>query len=740
MNSSDVAVGSSDPRGVEAALALLAWGLSLLATTVLVVTEVWLEPRPWVWPAVGAAYAGAAAAFLALVRRVPVDAGDLRQAPLREAPDGATLDADQAGGDGQDFRGLVVARAGGLSAFGEPIRARIKGEPLRAAGLVLALATAGGAVVMLHALGDGRPVREYWIVLAVWAAGVALYVAALADPRRLVAAGPSRAREIVRDVAVLVASALVLRLILLTEIPNVFTGDEGVFGNAAEWMSRGEGGHMFGTYWANATLYLVPHAALIKAIGPTILAVRLPGAVASAFAPAVTYAFGRAAFGRRVGLIAGALVVASHMHVHVSRMGLGHGLDALLAATVMWGLFRAFRARDVTAAVLAGVALGLAQLAYVGARMIDLVAIVVVVGLWLTAGAGAAMRGRSVLAAMRDAVPPAPLAAAVGASLVTAGPMIRWAIVRTDDYLSRVNIEGLVQSGRAEELLGDGQGPLHLALAQTREAALAFVGAPAVQFYFSTQPMLTVLWAALAVLGVVLAARRLRELRFLMPLAFVLVGGTVLALASNTSTSAYRITAAIPALACLAAVALSALVDAAHGVEASPRARSMTAGLVAGLIVGFELWAYFGSFAPGCAFWGRPSAITSAAGERVGPVGTYGAVFALTFPETNLGAFESVGYLTGRAVHPLATSEPLSAVSAPDAPAPERTIWDVDTGTSPEAIADRIDDGPHPVLVIAAPDRMSELDALRARYPSATTGVDMWCAESVLTWMVVSEE
>ncbi len=748
---------ASDDRSAVAALALLAWGFALLGTTVLVVSEVWLEPRPWVWPAVVLAYACAAAAFLGLSKRTRIDEGEAR-----------ALDADDATRSAHEASaadGMLYGRSGGLLALGDPVRSVVARYPLRAACVALSLAVAASAVIMLNALGDGRPVRDYWTVFGIWLAGILLYAIGLAGPDRPAEllkrrwrvsprptdhalglaeseghAAPRFKNTYALDVAALVAISILLRVTLLSSIPNLLTGDEGVFGNASEWMSRGEGSHMFGTYWANASLYFVPHAALIRVLGPTILAIRLPGALAAAFAPAATYALGRAAFSRRVGLAAGAFVMASHMHVHVSRMGLGHGLDALFSAVALWGLYRAFTLRDVRAATLAGVALGMAQYGYVGARMIDLVAVVIVVGLWITASGRSLFRGRPFAEAIKDAVPPGPLLAAVGASLVTAGPMIRWAIVRTDDYMSRLNTEGLVQSGRADAMLGEIEGPLALALVQVRDAALAFVGAPAVQFYFTSHPMITVLWASLFVLGFALAVRRVGETRFLMPLAHVLVAGTVLALASNTSTAAYRITGVIPSIAILAAVALFALIDAAHGMVATSQARRMPAVLVSGLIVGFELWAYFGSFAPGCGYWGRPSAITSAAGTRIGPPGMFGAVFALARPEADLGAFESVSYLTGRKVEPMASSPPPEGASDPEAPVPERTIWDVLPGESPANIEAKIGLGPKPVLVIAVPDRTTEFESLLELHPDARAGSNVWCGELVLSWFEVDAE
>lgn len=758
--------GSGGADTADAALALLAWGLALLGVALLVVSEVWLNPRPGTWPVASLAVVAAGLAAVRLARRVGL-------------PDGP--DARPGRGRGRSAVGWSALRY---------LRERIAAAPVRAALTVLGLAAGAVAVAMLHALGDDHPSREYRVVFAVWAAGIVLYAAGMTLPAR----PPGRARALawiaanraaLLDATGLFAIALVLRVVALDALPDVVTGDEGVFGNAAVAMAQGEGGHMFGTYWANGMLYIVPHAVLAWLFGPTIWTLRLPTAVLGAAAVPFAYLSCRGSFGRLAGLAAGTLLAVSHLHVHVSRMGLGHGIDGFLAAVAGWGLLAGIARRDVRPAVASGIALGVAQHVYVGARLIDVVVLVFVVLL----AALVALKAFRAIAATRLAgrqrgdpapavapvdptntggpgllspsLPLAPIAAAFGASLITAGPMIRWAIVRRDDYLARLNAQGLVQSGKAAELL-DESSPWQVVLKQLQDSILAFVGAPANAFYFSETPMLTAAWAALLVLGLALALRFAHQPRMLLPLLFVTGGGTLLALAAHTSTSAYRIASAMPAIAVLSGLALSLLGtavsaggrgevevgrgedegigsitdghmsgDAARGAAASAFGRigagpgaAMAAVVV--VIAAAELWAYFGAFRLGCAYWDDRAAAASSTAIDIARRAEGASVLVLPASSLELGSFESVKFLTQREIVPAVEALPSPIFGAPedgdsetsDAASPQdeaaRLIYEVPEGYGTDAMIDVLRSLPRPLHAYAAPERIEELDAVLA--------------------------
>lgn len=685
-------------EGAREARAVLAVGSAVLAVSHLVLVDAWRDPGAGaLLPAVAAlAVAAWAAAGLPPLR--PIEAGE-PEAPRRA--------------DRVRWAVAVVAAAGGAM-----------------------------AVAALHARGDGRPSGDYLGILALWSASVTAATLAWALPAAWLVPGGVRRwlaarREPLVDAAALLAIALLLRVAWLDRVPSIVTGDEGVFGNASRWMARGEGGHMFGTFWANATLYLVPHALLEPLIGPSPWALRLPTALGAALAAPSTYALGRSLFGRRVGLAAGALLAFNHLHVHLSRDGLGHGLDAALAAVAAWGLGSGVLRQHVGRAAVGGLALGLAQYGYVGARLVDLVAAAWVGWLAAAAALAAARAPRGARrAALGARLPAAPVGAALFVAAVAAGPMARWALVRPGDYLSRLGAEGLVQSGAAADRLAAAT-PLALAARQLIDAAMALGAAPASAFYFARFPALDVLSAALLALGIALALRRPLDPRLSL-LGLSVVGAVAtLALARDAAVSVYRVSGVLPAALVLASVALWTVLDAL--LPSRTAAARLAAVVVAG-VCAFHAGVYWRGFAPGCGYWDPLTALASEIGRTVRRDGGGGAAFVLGRPDFRLHDFESARYLAGRTVWRLpgpgdagsVAELPLGpVVPAPDEETAAAVFFDVPVGMAPAELALAVRTARRPTLVFAAPARDPALDALLEAVPGASARAITRCDQTL---------
>lgn len=695
------------PPSAVPGLAAAALGLALMAESVLILSGQWLSPKPWLGRGAAALWALAIAAFIAVVAREGDDSSRRDAVPPTDA-------------DSRD----------GITAVGS----------LRIACAVLGLAAGAAAVALIHAIGDDKPARTYVWVLVLWSVGVAVYVlgfglpAAWLRPHGLTAFA-RRHRTALVDGAALFALALVLRLVALDRVPNVLTGDEGVFGLAARWMSQGEGGHMFSTYWANGTLYLVPHAVLARFLDAGTWATRLPTAVGGALAAPATYALGRVVATRRVGVVAGLFVAVSHLHVHLSRIGLGHGFDAVAAAVAGAALVHAVRTRDTRSAAVAGLALGLAQYGYVGGRLVDVVALVFAVG--SAAVIGLVPRPRGEARSWWREAGVRPLLVAFGGALVVAGPMIRWALMRPNDYLSRLSAQGILQTGKWTEVAERvGDAPLAIAWSQARDAVFALVAAPAHEFYFSPYPMLDVVWAGLFGLGFAACVVRPADRGRLWLVLQVVLAWLTLALGAHASTASYRISGALPAMAVLAALALFAVTDALWSAEdeasrdpaAAPAPASASvapsmmarrahwttpAGLVAGIVC-FQLWAYWGVFAPGCKFFDAGTAAASQLGTTVQRNGDGRAVFVLGRPWFDTGVYESVRYLSDRTVEPYDAAAPEHTRADADPGLRLARIFDVPQGADLDALVVRIADTA-PAMIFAAPQRRSELDFLAKR-------------------------
>jgi hypothetical protein len=313
------------------------------------------------------------------------------------------------------------------------------------------------------------------------------------------------------------------------------------------------------------------------------------------------------------------------------------------------------------------------------------------------------------------------------------------------------------------ERVGDGRAAI--ALSQARDALYAIVAAPSYEFYFTPYPMLDVVWTGLLGLGFVACATRITDRGRLWLVLQIALSWLTLALGAHASTASYRITGALPAMAVVAAIALFALSDALWAPAAADAGEdgaggdgadddvgdrhrvgkgstgggphwTTAAGLVVG-IVSFQLWAYWGVFAPGCGFFDRSTATASLLGERVQADGEGRAVFVLGRQWFDAGVFESVPYLSDRTVDIYDGVAPEGTRADADPLIRTARIFDVPEGADLDVLAERVR-AASPALLFAVPERRSELDFLSKRLGGGPVDDLARCAKTEGTLLVVT--
>lgn len=178
--------------------------------------------------------------------------------------------------------------------------------------------------------------------------------------------------------------ALVPRLVGLTQAPPGLNGDE--IYNVIDAMQIG---------WDNLPiyapgnngreiLYFYPLALSLWLFGLTPVAVRLPSVLFGAGSVVLAYLFGRDAFGRRVGLIAGALTAVSFWPLMLSRFGLRAVSLTFMTALTVYLLHRGLRQERRRSWLLGGLALGLTFYTYIPARIFPAVILGWLVFVWWT--------------------------------------------------------------------------------------------------------------------------------------------------------------------------------------------------------------------------------------------------------------------------------------------------------------------------------------------------------------------
>jgi hypothetical protein len=350
------------------------------------------------------------------------------------------------------------------------------------------------------------------------------------------------------DVALMVALgglAFVVRVYDLEFHPYSFINDEGEAGREAWRIVTGQRTNLFEVGWAGQPIMsFTPTALAVYLLGHTVFAVRVVSALAGALTVSVLFLLGREIFDRATGLLAAGLLLTLPFHVHFSRLGVSNGMDALTSTLTLWLTLRAIRRGSLIAYGLAGLAAGLSLYTYLGSRL----SLALAIGTVLYAGLS--LRGYLRAHGL-------PVAIFFGAIVMTALPMAVFFQAHPDQFMARINAEGIIQNGHLAREAANGHPALTVLLNQFRASSLVYIARPALAGFFSSPaPYLTSLAASVFVLGLGYAFWRIADLRYLTLLAWfwavVVLGGTL----TNGAPASQRLLMSAPVLALFFALGL----------------------------------------------------------------------------------------------------------------------------------------------------------------------------------------
>ncbi len=259
------------------------------------------------------------------------------------------------------------------------LKYKIKNHPTRtvlASGSLLIIAGAG-----LAAHRGQRP-SAHMASLGAWGLGLILFILAFAPydtPRRLA----DWLRKLWTDhrleatvVIALWGLAVTLRVINLREIPWILTGDEGAMGLEAVRVLQGQQVNPFSTGWmSHPTLYFYVQALFLRLLGQSISTLRLTSALVGAFTVPITYLLARRSFGTTVARISALFMAGYHVHIHYSRLALNNVWVTLAAVLTLLCLWQGLQTRQSWLCALGGIAMGLGQYTYFGARLLPIVVV-----------------------------------------------------------------------------------------------------------------------------------------------------------------------------------------------------------------------------------------------------------------------------------------------------------------------------------------------------------------------------
>ena len=578
-------------------------------------------------------------------------------------------------------------------------------------------------VWLLHLLRVDPPLPDYTLTFVIWLSAIGLYLLAVlplrpphANPslsRSKIAGGggshaadsrawepallqkldlPSLERKIdwriVLMVEVILLVAFALRVWELDSIPPTLAGDEGTFGLESIKTFNGDirNRNPFITGWFSVpTLTFHFNAITLRLLGHTVFGLRLPWALVGTITVLIVFRLVTRLTGPTLGLMTAALLATYHFHIHYSRIGINNAADPFLMALVLLLLYRAYDRRSLRDWALCGVVVGLAQYFYFGARF----AVIVVVALMLY---WFARDGRRLWREQRRGI-----VILFGAAIVTAAPMIQYAIRFPDDYNARVNQIGIMQSGWLErEQAVRNQGAVPILLDQLQRAALAFNLYPdRTGWYGSPQPLFDFAAGILFLLGLGYATLRPADHR-VFPMVVWWWGATVLggALTESPPSTQRLITLAPPAVFCvaLALLKIGQILQRALQARLLERLTPYLGAAVLGLSLISIKW-YFVDFTPLRVYGGFNAVVATAMGTYARD--SLGSDWRMVFfgPPRIYILFGSIPYLAPE-VEGVDVVEPLVAPPDPSLAQPDKDA-----------------------AFIFLPERRNELDLVRQTFP-----------------------
>ncbi|NTU65899.1 MAG: phospholipid carrier-dependent glycosyltransferase, partial [Chloroflexi bacterium] len=319
--------------------------------------------------------------------------------------------------------------------------------------------------------------------------------------------------------------AFVLRLGNLHGVSEILTGDETRFALEARAFNQGQLFRPFVTSVnGNWGLWYLVLGTWTRLLGETIEAIRWQSVLFGTLSVLAAYALTRLLWGRRPALIAASLLAAYHFHIHFSRSALNDIYDTFFFMTT-FGLFwlgwmrPAARRRDTAETdkqyrwpwLLGALALGMAQ--YFAPSGRSLLIECAVLGLfWL-------LTDRARLKTQRLNI-----ALAIGVFVVTVVPIIYFARLQPDDYLTRFNQTNILRNGWLNAAMQtEHTGAVQILWQQLADTVKLITAGPDMAYY-PGQSLLTPVMAVLALSGLLYLLRHIKDGR-----AFFLVSALAVA-------------------------------------------------------------------------------------------------------------------------------------------------------------------------------------------------------------------
>lgn len=486
------------------------------------------------------------------------------------------------------------------------------------------------------AAGDQLRMHIPWLALVTWLFAIALVLG--------VSMGRIRVPEVKGIAPIhwiiplsLFVTALLLRATLLDRIPWVLAGDEASAGISAVEFLEGTWNNLFNTAWYSfPSLYFIFPSVSIGLLGQTIMALRLPSAIAGALTVVALYWYGKKAFGQTTALAASIYLAAFHFHIHFSRIGLNNVWDGLLFVTFSGLIWIAWQEKKKWAFALAGLALAASFYVYASARVI-----VLMLAIWLFV---ALLQDRDRLKARLQG-----LLLLSMVTITAALPLGLYYLKHPDDFMAPLVRVSILGPWLENEVIFRIQPAYIILFDQFKTSALAFTSENLRHWYTIDYPMLLALPATLFLMGLFLLIARLNRLQNLWVGLWILAAIIVGALSESTP-AAQRYVFVAPAVALVIGLTIGQL---EYWLIAKwPARRNLIfAGLISVIAVGaiLDLRFYFGEYSPSKRFSDQNTEVAQSAAKWLSQFDEPVTVYFFGFPRMGFNSIQTLSYLAPQA-------------------------------------------------------------------------------------------
>ncbi len=484
---------------------------------------------------------------------------------------------------------------------------------------------------------------NYIPVITIWLLSAAAYVFAFFNvslDAGIVLGWIKKNRSEIFYVTVVALFAAWLRLYRLGEIPRILDGDEGLIGLAAQSTISDLLANPF-SLWENfGAMYLQIINLSIRIFGVNAFALRLVPAIGGILAIPSLYLLSRWIGGRSIALLTVIILAFSHSHIHFSRIAsVAYIHGTWLVPLELYFLISGLEKKESWRTAVSGILLAVHFSVYLTSQVIMGLVLVYMLIAFLF---------------YRPWFKPRLTQAVVfwGGFLITILPSAFYIYLSPNDFLDRMAQNGTFQSGWLVQTMQlTGQSSIEILFGRFMHAFLSLIYYPAVDFYGSPAPMMSMISSTMFLFGLAIALWRIRNPAYLLLNGYFWAATfSVGIFAIPPSADSYRMLMALPPALLMAALGLDRILEMLKLYPKNSRtAYIFSVSAILASLLAFNIWTYYGDFAGRCRFGGDLAGrFASYLGGYVKTIDNELPVYLLSNSSYFYGSHGSTDYLSER--------------------------------------------------------------------------------------------